>query len=130
MSKSEGSGQVGVFDDPALTSRKIMRAVTDNDGVVRYDPAKKPGVSNLIELLAVATDSKPSEIADRYTQYGPLKTDTAAAVVEMLRPLQERFRALEGDPGHVRDVLAAGAERAAAYAAGVLARAKTAVGLL
>jgi tryptophanyl-tRNA synthetase len=130
MSKSEGTGQVWVFEAPEIIARKIKRAVTDTESEVRYDPAAKPGVSNLLELLGAATDSKPDELASRYTQYGPLKADTAEAVVEMLRPVQERFRQLGRDPAHVRTVLAAGAQKAASVADVVLARAQNAVGLL
>jgi tryptophanyl-tRNA synthetase len=84
----------------------------------------------LLELLAATTGATPAEVASRYTQYGALKTDTAEAVVAYLRPVQERYRALEADPGHVDDVLAKGATKAAAVAAVTLARARAAVGLL
>ena len=132
MSKSRGNpqGRVEVFEDPASITRKIRRAVTDTGSEVRYDPATKPGVSNLLELLAVTTDRTPEEVAEKYTQYGPLKSDTADAVVEFLRPLQARFRELEADPTGVRDVLAKGAEKALAVAGPVLARAQQAIGLL
>jgi tryptophanyl-tRNA synthetase len=132
MSKSRGTpqGRVEVFEDPASIARKIKRAVTDADGEVRYDPVAKPGVSNLLELLAVTTDSTPQAVAERYTQYGPLKADAAEAVTAFLRPVQDRFHALGADPGAVRDVLAKGAAKAAAVADGVLARAQRAIGLL
>jgi len=132
MSKSRGTpqGRIDVFEDPGAIAKKIKRAVTDADTEVRYDPQAKPGVSNLLELLAVTTGAQPEELAARYTQYGPLKGDTADAVVEFLRPVQERFKELEADPGHVRDVLAVGQDKAAAVAAGVLVRAQAAIGLL
>jgi tryptophanyl-tRNA synthetase len=130
MSKSNADqGTIGVFEDPAVITRKIMRAVTDTDGEVRFDPATKPGVSNLLDLLAIATGSTPQAVAEGYSQYGPLKADTAAAVVEMVRPLQERFRELQADSASVRDVLAKGASKASTLAEPVLARARTAVGL-
>jgi len=132
MSKSRGTpqGRVEVFEEPDAIRRKIRRAVTDADGEVRYDPAAKPGVSNLLELLAVTTGRTPGEVAAGYTQYGPLKADTADAVVEFLRPLQDRYHALEADPDHVRAVLAKGAVKAADVADRVLARARRAIGLL
>ncbi len=132
MSKSRGNpqGRIEVFEDPASIARKIRRAVTDTGSEVRYDPATKPGVSNLLELLAVTTDRSPEEVAAKYTQYGPLKADTADAVVEFLRPLQERFRDLEADPTAVTEVLAKGAVKASAVAGPVLARAQQAIGLL
>ncbi|HWW52682.1 MAG TPA: tryptophan--tRNA ligase [Acidimicrobiales bacterium] len=132
MSKSLSSpqGKIDLLEDPASIIRKIKRAVTDTGNEVTYDPDGKPGVSNLLELLAVATGSTPRELAGRYTQYGPLKSDTAEAIVEYLRPVQERYRALEGDPGYVHDVLAKGATKAEAVASVTLARAREAIGLL
>ena len=132
MSKSADSpqGTVLVLEDAAVIEKKVKRAVTDNDGEVRYDVAAKPGVSNLLSLLSAATGSTPQDLAERYTQYGPLKADTAAAVVEMVRPLRERYAELAADPGEVASILAKGAAKAEAMAAGTLARAKDAVGLL
>jgi len=131
MSKSRpnAQGRIDALDPPDVISRKIARAVTDADSSVAYDPATKPGVSNLVELLALATDSTPAAVAARYTQYGPLKSDTAAAVIEYLRPFQSRFASLSESPDHVRSVLADGAARAAAIANVVLARARTSIGL-
>ena len=131
MSKSRPNpqGRIDVLDDPADIVRKIRRAVTDASGEVRYEPASQPGVANLVELLALATGSTPAAVAGRYTRYGPLKADTGAALVEYLRPFQERFRALAADPGHVRAVLDLGAAKAGGIAGEVLARARAAVGL-
>ena len=131
MSKSvESSGTISLLDDLSVIERKIKRAVTDADGEVRYDPEAKPGVSNLLELLAVVTGTTPDDLAGTYAQYGPLKTDAAAAVVELVRPIQERYAALVADPGEVRSLLAKGADKARAIAEVTLARAKAAVGLL
>jgi tryptophanyl-tRNA synthetase len=132
MSKSIASpqGTVLMLDEPAVIERKFKRAVTDNDAEVRYDPETKPGVSNLLGILAAATDSDPVELAGRYTQYGPLKADAAAAVVEVLRPVQERYHALMDDPGALAEVVAKGAQKARAVAEVTLARAREAVGLL
>ncbi len=132
MSKSADSpqGTVTLFDPPEVISRKIKRAVTDTEAEVRYDPKTKPGVSNLLELLAVATDRTPAEAAAGYTQYGPLKADTAAAIVEFLRPVQERYRDLAADPAQVQRILAAGAAKAQSVSAPTLARAQAAIGLL
>lgn len=135
MSKSADSDQgvVGLFDDPATIERRIKRAVTDAEtgpDAVRYDPATKPGVSSLLELLSAATGRDPAVVARDYQRYGDLKTDTAAAVIELLAPIQARYRELEADPGAVSGVLTAGAERAASVAAGTLSAAMDAVGLL
>jgi len=132
MSKSIESpqGTVLMLDDPATIEKKFKRAVTDNDTEVRYDPAAKPGVSNLLGILAAATDGDPVALAEGYMQYGPLKADAAAAVIEALRPIQARYQELVADPGAVAEVAAKGAAKAHAIAAVTLHRAREAVGLL
>jgi tryptophanyl-tRNA synthetase len=132
MSKSAESpqGVIMLLDPPAVIERKIKRAVTDAEGEVRYEPIGKPGVSNLLELLGLATNRAPSDVASSYFQYGPLKADTAAAVVEMLRPIQERYRELDADRGTAEKALARGADKAQAVASVTLARARQAMGLL
>ena len=69
-----------------MIARKFKRAVTDSGTEVRYDPASKPGVSNLLEILAAATGQAPADLAKGYTQYGPLKADAGEAVIELLTP--------------------------------------------
>jgi tryptophanyl-tRNA synthetase len=135
MSKSAGSpqGVIGLMEDRREIERKIKRAVTDTDDgpdAVRYDPAAKPGVSNLLELLATVEGSRPEDVAGRYTRYGPLKSDLAEAVVALVEPIQARYRELEADPGHVSTVLRSGAEQAGKVASATLRRAYDAAGLL
>jgi tryptophanyl-tRNA synthetase len=132
MSKSRSSpqGKVLLLEPPEAITRKVKRAVTDVETEVRYDPEKKPGVSNLLELLAVATGDDPKALAGRYSQYGQLKEDVAAAVVELLRPMQTRFNEIMADRAYVDDVLKNGAAKAQSVAAATLARAKEAIGLL
>jgi tryptophanyl-tRNA synthetase len=135
MSKTAGSpqGVIGLMEDLRDIERKVKRAVTDADDgpdAVRYDPVAKPGVSNLLELLATIEGATPAELASRYDRYGPLKADLAAAVVAVIEPIQSRYRELATDPGHVQSVLAAGAKRASAVAATTLKRAYDAIGLL
>jgi tryptophanyl-tRNA synthetase len=132
MSKSRSSpqGKIGLLEAPEAITRKIKRAVTDVESEVRYDPKAKPGVSNLLELLAVATGSTPQALADTYDQYGPLKADTAAAVVELLRPMQSRFAEYMDDRAGLTKVLAAGADKAEAVANPTLAAAQDAIGLV
>ena len=132
MSKSADSdaGCIMMMDDPSDIARKFKRAVTDSDNEVRYDRATKPGISNLLEILAVCTDSTPQELADKYTQYGPLKTDSGDAVVELLRPIQTRYAELMTDRGELASLLRKGADKATAVAAATLDRAYTAIGFL
>jgi tryptophanyl-tRNA synthetase len=130
MSKSVDSpqGTVGLLDTPKEVEKKIKRAVTDNDGDVRFDIENKPGVSNLLSILAAATNGDPEELAEQYSQYGPLKADVAAALIALIEPIQARVAEL--DDGTVREVLSAGSERARSIARPVMQRAKEAVGLL
>jgi len=132
MSKSGESpqGTVLVLDEPSVIEKKIKRAVTDTETEVRWDPKAKPGVSNLLSILGAATGRTPEEAAEGYTQYGQLKSDTAEAVVEMLRPVQERYRELAADPEGTAAILEKGAAKAQAYSSEVLARARANVGLL
>jgi tryptophanyl-tRNA synthetase len=132
MSKSETSvaGTVLILEDLASVEKKIKRAVTDTESEVRYDIANKPGVSNLLSMLSACTGASPDELAEQYTQYGPLKADTAAAVIEMLRPIQERYRDLAADPGTVAKILDQGADKAQAVASMTLERAKRNMGLV
>jgi tryptophanyl-tRNA synthetase len=132
MSKSEdGSpGTILLLDDPKVIEKKIKRAVTDTESEVRYDLDAKPGVSNLLSILGACTGRTPEEAAVGYTQYGPLKADAAAAVVETLSPIQARFRELEADPAETMRLLAVGAAKAATIATATVARAKANIGLL
>ncbi len=132
MSKSLDSpqGSIQVLDDPKAIEKKIKRAVTDTDNEVRFDVAEKPGVSNLLSILGAATDRDPAALADDYDLYGPLKADTAEAVIELLRPVQERFSSLAEDHEATRDILSTGAAKARTIASKTLDRAQRAVGLL
>jgi tryptophanyl-tRNA synthetase len=131
MSKSVDSpqGTVLVLDDPKVIERKFKRAVTDSEVEVRYDPEAKPGVSNLLSILGAATGADPAALAERYDQYGPLKADTAEAVIELLRPVQERFAALAADPAETARILALGADKARKTAGATLARVRDRLGL-
>jgi len=132
MSKSESSplGTLLVLDPPEEIDRKVRKAVTDTETEVRYDPASKPGVSNLLELLAAAAGGDPAALAGDYTSYGALKKAVAEALAEMLRPVRQRRAELMGDRGGVEAILAAGAAKARAVAAPTLDRAMRHAGLL
>jgi len=132
MSKSaEGdAGIIYVLDEPAAIERKFKRAVTDSGSEVVYDRAGKPGVANLLEILAAATASTPEATAKNYTQYGALKTAAGAAVVEMLAPIRRRYDELINDRGELTRLVRRGDERAEVVAAATLARAHAAIGVL
>ncbi|MFI5044012.1 MAG: tryptophan--tRNA ligase [Acidimicrobiales bacterium] len=132
MSKSIDSpaGTVLLTEDLGSVAKKFKRAVTDSDGEVRYDVAAKPGVSNLLSILGSATGRTPEEVAEEYSQYGPLKSDTADAVVAVLEPIQARLADLRADPAETTRLLGIGADKAREVASGVLARAVANIGLL
>ena len=132
MSKSSNTdaGIVYLLDEPAAILKKFKRAVTDSDGEVRFDRAEKPGVSNLIEILAACTSRTPQQVAGEYTQYGPLKADTGEAVVEILAPIQHRYHELMGDKAELSRLLRTGAEKARAVASATLERTYTNIGML
>ena len=132
MSKSGDSdaGCVFMLDTPAAIEKKFKRAVTDSENEVRYDIAAKPGVSNLLDILSAATGGDRERLAEEYSQYGPLKTDTAAAVIELLQPIQERHRELMADPAELSRLLGLGAERARSVASDTLERVHRSIGLL
>lgn len=131
MSKSTATtGALRMLDEPDVLRRTVMRAVTDADGEVAYDPARKPGVSNLLAVLGACTGDDPARLAGRFHRYGELKTAVADAVVATLGPIRERYGELERDPAYVRAVLRDGALRARERAREKVDAARTAIGLL
>lgn len=132
MSKSSGSdaGIIFLLDEPTVIEKKFKRAVTDSGSDVVYDREEKPGIANLLEILATASDRTPEAVASSYTQYGPLKADAGAAVVAMLAPIRERYHELMNDRGELARLIRRGDERAEKVAAATLARAQAAIGML
>jgi len=124
-------GTVYVLDEPDAIMKKFKRAVTDSGtDIVRAQD--KPGISNLIELLAVIRGGSAEEIEREFadSRYGDFKVAVGEAVVDYLAPVRERYHELRGDEAGLERILAAGAERARAMAAETLAdaREKTGVG--
>jgi tryptophanyl-tRNA synthetase len=117
MSKSAGSeaGLVKLLDDPAVTAKKFRSAVTDTGREVRYDPAEKPGISNLLDIFAATTGRTIAEIEVEYDGhgYGDFKKAVAEVVVDRLAPIRTRTLELLEDPAELDRLLAIGAERAA-----------------
>ena len=132
MSKSAPSpaGVLRLTDPPEALRRKVMRAVTDTGTDVVYDPEHRPGVANLLDILAACTGGDPHDLATRFDRYGELKAAVADAVVDVLAPIRERYLRLSEDPGPVQKVLRAGAERAREAAGAKVRQAKAAIGLV
>ena len=125
MSKSRGveSGTVLMLDPPETVRKKVKSAVTDSGSDVRYDPEGKPGISNLIELMTVVTGQSIKDVESRYdgSGYGQFKQDVADAIVELLDPIQTRYKELRADVTELQRLLAMGAEKARASSAPTLA---------
>jgi tryptophanyl-tRNA synthetase len=116
MSTSSGTpnGTILMLDPPDTIRKKFKSAVTDSGSEVRYDPEGKPGVSNLIEILNVATGEPIGAIEERFDGhgYGAFKEAVGEAVVELLAPIQEHYEALRADERELQRLLAVGAEKA------------------
>jgi tryptophanyl-tRNA synthetase len=133
MSTTGGSelGTVYVLDEPAAILKKFKSAVTDSGREIERSP-EKPGVSNLIEILAVAREQTPERVEADMREargYGDLKTAVAEAVIEMLTPVRERYVQLRADEPALEAMLADGASRARSIAAGTLADVRECVGI-
>jgi tryptophanyl-tRNA synthetase len=128
---STEDGTVYVLDEPAAIQKKFKRAVTDSGSEIVRAP-DKPGVTNLIDILAVARGTTPAAVEEDMRSargYGDLKAATADAVTEMLAPVRERYAALRPDEDALHGVLAAGADKARAIAADTLADVRDAMGV-
>ncbi len=124
MSTTGGNpqGTILIADPPDVQRKKVKSAVTDSGREVRYDTAEKAGISNLIEIMSVATGESFAEIEARYdgAGYGQFKSDVAEAVVELLDPIRLRYEEIRGDEPELRRLLAHGAGKAAAASAPTL----------
>ena len=133
MSKSDDSEANAVYllDPPELIEKKFKRAVTDSGNEVRYS-ADKPGVANLMSILAATSGESFAAIEQRFAGagYGKFKLGVAEALIEKLKPVQERYRDIRSDEGALRRVLKDGAARAAAKADETLKRVHDVLGFI
>jgi len=136
MSKSDNNPNnfIGLLEDPKKLAKKIKRAVTDSDeqANIYFNPTEKPGVSNLLTLLSLATSKSIKELEPEYTDkmYGHLKGDVADAVVALLEPIQARYAEIRADRAYLDEVMRQGAEKASARGAETLAKVYKAVGFI
>jgi tryptophanyl-tRNA synthetase len=131
MSKSSesDSGCVYLLDSAEAIMKKFKRAVTDSDNEVFYDREKKPGVSNLLDILSSVTGTTQRALAEQYSQYGKLKSDCGDAVVSMLQPIQVKYADLIADPAQLGEMLSVGSLRAETIAQKTLQRVHQAIGM-
>ncbi|KEP76124.1 tryptophanyl-tRNA synthetase [Microbacterium sp. SUBG005] len=134
MSKSAESdaGVLWLLDDPKVSAKKIMRAVTDSEGAVRFDRDEKPGVSNLLVIYSALTGQEITAIEDEYAGrgYGDFKKGLAEVVVSEFEPVRERALELLADPAELDRVLAVNAGKAASVAEKTLTDVYDRIGLL
>ena len=116
MSTTRGApqGVVRMVDEPDVVRKKFKTAVTDSETEIRHAPETKAGISNLLEIMSVATGEPVAALEQRYvgSGYGQFKEDVGDAVVALLEPIQERYRALRADERELQRLLAVGAEKA------------------
>ena len=129
---SPDAGVVLLSDDPKRITKKIKAAMTDAEMEVRYDPERKPGVSNLLVIESAITGVAVPVLESRYAGqgYGALKAQVAEAVVAAVEPFQRRMTELLADPAELDRILARGAEKAGAVSAATTQRVKDRIGLL
>jgi tryptophanyl-tRNA synthetase len=134
MSKSAESsaGLVLLLDEPSVTRKKIMRAVTDTDSVVRFDRGEKPGVSNLLAIYSALSGQSIDAVVAEYEGrgYGDLKKGLAEVVIGEFEPVRARALELLDDPAELDRMLGANADRASEVAEATLAKAYDRVGFL
>ncbi len=132
MSKSSPGGSLDLLADVRSSVKKIKSAVTDTGREVRYDEENKPGVSNLLSLLSVLTDTPIPDLEARYVGkgYGDLKGDLAGVWTDFVTPLQAAVGDYLADPAELDRILAAGGVRAAAVASATVAQVYERVGFL
>jgi tryptophanyl-tRNA synthetase len=132
MSTTGGSpqGTVYILDDPATVQKKIRSAVTDSGSEVIRAP-DKPGISNLIDILAAVRGTTPDEVQASFngSGYGAFKQAVADAVVDYLTPVRERYEQLRGDEAELERILARGAEKAHAIASDTMLDVREAMGV-
>lgn len=132
MSKSDENerGFISMLDSPKKIEKKVKSAVTDSEGIVKYDKENKPGVSNLLTIYASCTGESIETIEKKYEGkgYGDFKTGVATAVINLLQPIQDRYYELI-DSDVLDEILDRGAEKAAITANKTLANAQKAMGL-
>jgi tryptophanyl-tRNA synthetase len=123
-------GTLYVLDEPKAIEKKFKSAVTDSGSEVRMGP-DKPGISNLIEILAAVRAAEPAAVQKEFAdaRYGEFKQAVAEAVIGYLAPVRERYAELRGDQQALESILADGAARAQSLASGTLAQVRQHMGL-
>jgi tryptophanyl-tRNA synthetase len=132
MSKSDPNNKafISMLDDPKQIEKKIKSAVTDSEGIVKYDKENKPGISNLLSIYSILTGKAIADIEKEYEGkgYGDFKGDLAKVVVDVIEPIQKKYYELIDSP-ELDDILDRGAEKANFVANKMLKKMENAMGL-
>ena len=132
MSKSDPEDTfIAILDEPNVIRKKVRRAVTDSEALVKYDVENKPGVSNLMSIYSAVTGKAFAEIENEFVGkgYGDFKEAVADAVIAELEPIQARYRQISADKAYLNEVMTKGAERAAKLAARTMSKVRRKGGL-
>ena len=134
MSKSSTNPNDVIFleDDPDVIMKKFKKAVTDSEGIVKYDPEGKPGVSNLIEIYSIVTGKSKGEVETEFEGqgYGTFKEAVGKAVVEKLLPIQEKYKKFIENPTYLESIYKEGDRKASTIANATIAEVKEKIGLI
>ena len=134
MSKSSENINDVVFldDDPDTIMKKFKKAVTDSENIVRFDPIEKPGISNLMQIYGSITGKAEKEIEEEFQGrgYGDFKMTVANAVIEKLKPIQDKYNKLLDNPTYLEEIYVNGAKKARELASKTLQEVKEKIGIL
>ena len=134
MSKSDPNqnGTLYITDEPSVLQKKIMSAVTDSDSSVRYDVQNKPGVSNLMSIMAAFTQKTYGQIEDEFSGkgYGDFKKAVAEVVIESLAPVRQSYKDYSSDKAMIEDAIKKGSQAATRRTTKMMAKVYRKVGFL
>ncbi len=133
MSKTDpDNSRVGIFDEPDQIRKKIMSAVTDTGKIIKYDPKKKPGISNLLLIYSLFSEKSPGEVEKKFKNkgYAEFKKSLAALLINSLEPFRRKKQELLSRDVYVTEVLSQGTKRARVLAQSTLQDVKKKMGLI
>lgn len=133
MSKSDPLEKASIYldDSEAVIRKKIASAVTDSDGIIKYDEVNKPGISNLLNILSCCTNKSISDLETEFegVGYGEFKKAVADAIITLLMPIQEKNEKILADKDYLNKVLDDGAQKASYFARKTLSKVKRKMGV-
>ena len=133
MSKSDPLEKASIYldDSEAIIRKKIASAVTDSDGIIKYDEVNKPGISNLLNILSCCTNKSISDLETEFegVGYGEFKKAVADAIITLLMPIQDKYEKILADKNYLNKVLDDGAQKASYFARKTLSKVKRKMGV-